>query len=263
MFRNVMLKMLAYASVFPQQISSIQEVHKFLAKLAPLDCKIPLVRVGPDADGGYLLPVDLDGLKAVFSPGVGSESGFELYFGNRDIDVFILDASVDMPAVASARFHFTKKFLGTIADKQTETLDGWVSVNTLAQSDLLLQMDIEGSEWEVLLATPLSTIAKFRIITIEFHNLHHIWSKPFLSMAKAVATKLLTNHVPVHLHINNCCGALHFNGVDIPRCVEMTFLARDRVPDLKMIKRAELPHVLDRDCVSENKPVAIPPYWAL
>ncbi|GAA8118001.1 hypothetical protein HpBT107_13970 [Helicobacter pylori] len=36
-----------------------------------------MVRWGAKHDGGYLIPNDFEGIKALFSPGVGGESAFE------------------------------------------------------------------------------------------------------------------------------------------------------------------------------------------
>ena len=52
-------------------------LHALLQALRPLDPGIELIRIGPDSDGGYLVPDDLDGIRHAFSPGVSTESGFE------------------------------------------------------------------------------------------------------------------------------------------------------------------------------------------
>ena len=60
-------------------------------------------------------------------------------------------------------------------DKGT-TLEGWIDRNTpnSRQMTLLLQMDIEGAEFCVLLSTPTETLKRFRIMIIEFHLFHKI-----------------------------------------------------------------------------------------
>ena len=65
-------------------------------------------RLGPDGDGGYLVPDDLAGIEYTFSPGVSTESGFEAALAARGQRVFLADYSVDGPAEANANFAFEK-----------------------------------------------------------------------------------------------------------------------------------------------------------
>ena len=50
-----------------------------LQLLKPVRSSYPLVRIGGDQDGAYLLPNDLKGIEACFSPGVSYKKSFELY----------------------------------------------------------------------------------------------------------------------------------------------------------------------------------------
>ena len=52
------------------------EVVEVFELLKPKASKTPLIRIGGDIDGSYLVPDDLDGITACFSPGVG-EGGEE------------------------------------------------------------------------------------------------------------------------------------------------------------------------------------------
>lgn len=45
--------------------------------LRPVPCPYPLVRIGGDSDGAYLIPDDLDGITNCFSPGVNNYKSFE------------------------------------------------------------------------------------------------------------------------------------------------------------------------------------------
>lgn len=54
------------------------EMGKFLQKLRATSSQADLIRVGGPVDGGYWIPDDLEGIQAVFSPGVGNLSEFEL-----------------------------------------------------------------------------------------------------------------------------------------------------------------------------------------
>jgi hypothetical protein len=39
------------------------EVLELIRRLRPRSCSVPLMRVGGNADGGYLIPDDLDGIE--------------------------------------------------------------------------------------------------------------------------------------------------------------------------------------------------------
>nr|WP_120892550.1 hypothetical protein [Helicobacter pylori] len=53
------------------------KIESFIKSLHPIKTEHELVRLGAKYDGGYLVPNDFKGIKALFSPGVGNESAFE------------------------------------------------------------------------------------------------------------------------------------------------------------------------------------------
>ena len=232
-----------------------------LQALRPLDPGIELIRIGPDRDGGYLVPDDLDGIHHAFSPGVANESGFEAELAGRGMQVFMADYSVDGPAVQNSRFVFDKRFVGCVTDDRYMTLDDWHAAKLGADSgaEMLLQMDIEGAEYETLLAASSRLLGRFRIMVIEFHWLPQLWNDPFFALASRAFAKLLTTHAVVHIHPNNCCGSITSAGIEIPRIAEFTLLRRDRLRSTAY--RTTFPHPLDRSNVGKKKPLQLAPCW--
>jgi len=53
------------------------QILQFVENLRPVDSGHGLVRLGGANDGGYLIPNDLQGITACFSPGVSETSAFE------------------------------------------------------------------------------------------------------------------------------------------------------------------------------------------
>lgn len=206
----------------------------------------PLIRVGPDGDGGYLVPDDLADLTACFSPGVSDVSGFEADCARRGMDVFMMDATVDGPAEVNERFRFQKNMLGACNDDLFRTLPTWIDQSGVSsEGDLMLQMDIEGFEYETLIATPEEVLERFRIVVVEMHSLEQLWNAHFFRFASAAITKLLRSHACVHIHPNNATPMHRYRGVDIPPVAEFTFLRRDRFIEAQ--PAGDFPHPLDRD----------------
>ena len=81
------------------------------------------------------------------SRGVAEQSGFEADLAARGIHVFKADFSVDEPAQSNARFFFTKKYVGCLSDGR------YIDAGRVEeQHHRLLQMDIEGAEFETLMS---------------------------------------------------------------------------------------------------------------
>ena len=236
------------------------DIRALIRKLHPVrGTQQGLIRLGPDGDGGYLVPDDLTGIEACFSPGVANISGFEKDCAERGMQVFLADKSVTDSAETHPLFTFTPKFVGAITDEHFMTLDDWVnrSLQT-TQSDLLLQMDIEEAEYETILSISPELMTRFRIRVIEFHRLEEFWNLSFFKIASHVFEKILQTHSCVHLHPNNCCGSIEKDGLDMPRVMEFTFLRKDHINDYSYVKT--FPHSLDQD--NRPKPtLKLPQCW--
>ena len=245
---------------FPTPRTRTNALLDLIQSLVPKKTKAPLVRVGPKGDGGYLVPDDLQGVYALFSPGVSTISGFEKDCASMGLKVYMADKSVDRPAAVHPNFVFTKKYIGCVDDEDFMTLDSWITTSLPEDcpSDLILQMDIEGAEYESIISIPNSQLCRFRIIVVEFHSLDQLWSKPFFDLASRAFAKLLQSHSCVHIHPNNCCGYLVFDGIGIPRVAEFTFLRNDR--GILPGRVESLPHPLDVDNTS-NPTLDLHPVW--
>ena len=129
-----------------------ESVVSLINKLHPYSIDKELIRLGPNGDGGYLVPDDLVGIEACFSPGVDQISEFEADCLKRGMQIFLADKSVDKPKLdlASDKYNFLKKHIGITNNEDFITMDEWVKSGRLDEkSDLLLQMDIEGGELDL------------------------------------------------------------------------------------------------------------------
>lgn len=235
------------------------EVMQFIKRLRPYATEHSLIRIGPNYDGGYLLPDDLTGIQSCYSPGVGGSSSFELDLAQRGIRSFMADASVNGPATSHPLFSFEKKFLGAENSGDYTTLASWIERHTPSDQNLILQMDIEGGEYHVIDSTPEEVFSKFRIMNIEFHHLQLLWDRKSLDNLNIFFDKLLKNFTVVHLHPNNYERGYVKDGITIPPVLEITFLRNDRI---KQKSPAQVfPHPLDFNNGTQVAPFPLPLEW--
>ncbi len=241
------------------KLTAENDLKTLIQKLRPVTTDFNLIRLGPDGDGGYLVPNDLEGIEACFSPGVGPSSGFEKSCSQLGMKVFLADKSVDGPASLDDNFSFEKTYIGGILSEDFLTLDKWIKQSNVgSKSDFLLQMDIEGYEYESLYNASYELMNRFRIIVIEFHNLHLLFSKPYFAQVSNVFEKILQSHYCVHIHPNNCCYTAKKGDIEIPTAMEFTFIRKDRV--LHKSYSRIFPHPLDFDTTKE-KSLVLPKCW--
>ena len=249
---------LEYKGYAIQKLRDKAEVVQLIEKLHPLQSQAPLIRLGPAADGGYLLPDDLDGIEAVFSPGVDQSSVFEQDCSNLGMAVHLADASVSGPADEIAGpWSFEKKFLGLADEADFINFDQWVHRRSPGTADLLLQMDIEGAEYDVIRSMSNHVLNRFRHMVIEFHDLHSLWQ--MRSQDKfATFEKILRTHSPVHIHANNCCPVKSVKGIDIPQVIEITFTRTNLTTDHFI---STLNHDLDYPNVKNKPDIILSEIW--
>ena len=160
---------------------------------------------------------------------------------------------------AAGLFIFLKKFIGSKIDGDFTTMDNWVKSSVAVDnSNLLLQIDIEGYEYETFLSCSNELLNRFRIIVAEFHNLEQLWNRPFFQIASGVFEKILQTHTCVHIHPNNYYPIFKKYGLDIPPLAEFTFLRNDRVVD--PVPATKFPNPLDCDN-ADNVSQRLPTCW--
>lgn len=245
---------------FGSERTPIARVRRVLARLWPQDPGIPLIRIGRDFDGGYLVPDDLAGIAACFSPGVDVHATFEQELARRGMACHLADPSVPGPPPGCEGMSFERRFLGSYDSDTHTTLAAWVGRHAADHAgDLLLQMDIEGAEFDVMPNVDPALLRRFRILVIEFHKLDWI-AQPFVcTRMEECFAKLAIDFVPVHLHPNNASPARPVGPLRVPRAVEVTYLRRDRCTD--PVSEARLPHPLDRDNVPVRPPIVLSSDW--
>jgi len=230
-------------------------VDQFLTKIKIIDSGHKLIRIGADSDGGYLIPDILDQIEYCFSPGVGNMSSFEDHLSRFKIYSFLADGTVNY----NGKHNFIKKNLNSFNDENNITLETWVNdkIKDKSNDKLLLQMDIEGSEIEVLYNSDINFLERFKCIIIEFHHFDKIIDSLGLKIYSDIFDKILKTHYICHIHPNNYGGSTFINGNEIPNVLEITFVNKKIAKCAKKIEY-NLPHKFDRDCDQNIKPLECP-----
>ncbi|UKN01568.1 FkbM family methyltransferase [Paracrocinitomix mangrovi] len=260
--KNIIKGQLAKNNLSIELNTHKEQIQELIKKLYPHKTQFQLIRMGPNGDGGYLVPDDLENIKACFSPGVSAISDFEMDCYKKGMQIYMADKSVDKVNLnlPENEYGFIKKFIGCTNNEDFITIDNWVQqeLPNDNESDLLLQMDIEGGEYDTLINASDKLMNRFRIMVIEFHTLEKLWNPDFFHFAKLVFDKILQTHVCVHNHPNNCCGIESKNGIEIPRFTEFTFLRKDRITNSTF--ETTFPHELDFDNTKKEH-IALPKDW--
>lgn len=221
-----------------------------ISRLRPKDVGGGLFRLGGNRDGAYLLPKqDLVEIDGCISPGVGHSITFEKdlneLLGTKTV---LVDPGGEEISSQLPNSTHIKKFLSgrNIGDSSFLTLEDVTDEHFPEAKNLLLQMDIEGSEYGVLLSANKQLLSRFLIIIIEFHDINR-WKKStlFETFYKPSIQNLLTSHSPVHLHPNSYCGSFRLKGTRLPQVFELTLIRNDS-PNL-CDYFSHLPNELDID----------------
>jgi len=246
--------------IFVDPMASTSRIKALAQSLSPRRSNFELIRLGAPTDGGYLVPADLKNLRACFSPGVDTFATFETDLLKHGIGSHLADYSVEKAPDGLAALSFTKKFVGANTIGHNISLHDWVDQfeSDSRDNELLLQMDVEGAEYETLLSCPSATLNKFRIMVIEFHSVESWGHENFLNIAEATFIKLLHTHFVVHCHPNNAMGLVDMNGLAAPRIFELTLLSRSRSAPGDI---ASTPHSLDFPNVTNMPPLDWSECW--
>jgi hypothetical protein len=256
---------------FTDKREAKKKILNFIKRFRDKYVSLDLIRVGGVkkkwegggvGDGGYLIPNNLNEIKYCFSAGVGETSDFELELSEKyNIKSFIADASVNGPSVLNKNFIFLPKFIGARTYENYITLSDWMLQSIAQEKNLILQMDIEGAEYEVLSFETIETLSRFSSITVEFHGLHKLFERSFFHMFSSIFEKIYCNFSICHVHPNNAGGIFCLDEIEIPRLIEVTFIRNDLVQGLIKSGPVVLPHQLDRKNVDSQKDIKMPDLW--
>lgn len=201
----------------------LERANKLLMLFDPKPTDLSMLqRFGSRNDGGYLLLDDLSQNDFLISMGVADDVNFEKEAIEKIAGVDLYDNSIsELPGeIKNSRF-FAERIGGSGGTSLRKSIE-----RVEPTFNLLLKMDIEGSEWETLDTATSLELGRFRQMVVEFHNFKDIENDEFFNRARRVLEKIDMTHFVMNSHPNNHGGVVLVENLLLPNVVEITFLAR-------------------------------------
>jgi hypothetical protein len=164
-----------------------------------------LKRYGGTHDGGYLLCENLlSGVRAAYSYGIGDEDEWGCQVSRRlGLSVHQYDCfTPTRPSCKGGRFVFHDECVAarqeTRDSRRFDTFAAQIAANGDAAKRLLMKIDVDGAEWESLLAAPDDLLDRIEQMPMELH-VYRTFQPGFVELIRRLKTKF---HL-VSLHFNN------------------------------------------------------------
>lgn len=202
------------------------------------------VRVGRNADGGYVQVNDFSAVAAAFSFGISNEASWDLQIAQRNIPVQQFDHTVKRSPNDHPLIKFHKMRVAASDGDGTICLDTVIERFLPTSQRTILKIDVEGDEWPIFAAASPAALARFSQIACEFHGFKDLKKSEVYVQFLQTITKLKALFEVVHVHGNNFRDFLSFQNVVFPSVLEITFANRN---DYRFTESHEIfPTALDR-----------------
>ena len=191
---------------FVREARGLRLRETILAELQPVTLKnCTLKRFGSTNDGGYLICENLvEPIDAAYSYGVGANDDWGCEVSRRyHVPIHEYDCFDPARPLCSGALVFHDECVGdrtgSTASRFFDTLENQIRKNGRAPDSgqrVIIKMDIEGAEWDALLATSDELLASIPQISMEMHG----YDDPKIV---EVLRKLKRHFYLVNLHFNN------------------------------------------------------------
>ncbi|MDY5184437.1 FkbM family methyltransferase, partial [Helicobacter trogontum] len=168
--------------------------------------------------------------KAV-SLGISDFSPWDLEMANMGYQVLQYDASIKKAPDTHKNMIFHRKFVGAMRDHQTITFEDIIQQYSFDEkAHNILQMDIEGAEWEIFEKLDFNILEKyFSQIILEFHDCD---PRSSLQTERHVAILEKFHHAfhPIHLHYNPNGYNFYVKDRFMSSLLEVSYARKDLLP---------------------------------
>jgi hypothetical protein len=219
----------------------LRDANSILALLQPVVIsELALKRFGSVNDGGYVIVNDLDHHDYLVSFGIGNDMNFEAQVVEKIAGAHLYDDSISLlPTPIQKTVFFPERIDFVQGLSLTHVLSRLINVY-----DLILKIDIEGSEWDIFDMATSDELIKFRQIVVEFHWLEGIVESNFRLKVLRVLKKIGMTHYVINSHPNNWSDVLFIENVFIPNVIEVTFFRRNENYEVKQRSKIDLENAL-------------------
>ena len=218
----------------PPRTEADQACLELARALRPVTIASPLVRIGGDADGGYVM-AEIGSATTAISIGVGHDVSWDRAMAERGCIVHMFDPTVAGPPVPVPNGVFHPIGLGSSKETAAGNSLDLRPLTELAHlaaptnEALVLKIDAEGAEWECLTDEP--DLSRFEQIVIELHALSGLNAPSRAASMLAAMCHLTASHTPIHLHGNNDADCVDFGAFWLPDVREVSLVRNDLAGD--------------------------------
>ena len=186
----------------PAQRKVREQLRDELKPVALKNCTIQ--RFGSANDGGYLMCANLiTGVQSAYSYGIDTEDNWGCAIAKQfGVVIHQYDCFTPYrPTCDGGKFDYHDECVGPKAEqrdgKPFDTIEHQLEKNgDKDKQHLLVKIDIEGAEWDSLLATPDDVLDRIDQLPMEMHGINE---EKFVQVVR----KLKQHFYPVSLHFNN------------------------------------------------------------
>jgi hypothetical protein len=201
----------------------LKRVEQVLNLIQPQATDLALAhRFGSRNDGGYVLINDLTNSDFLISMGIANDVNFEIDLSRLISACHLYDDSIERLPMYVENSVFFKERIGGYGN--TSIVDTINKVDP--KLDLLLKIDIEGSEWEALDNLEPKELDKFRQIVVEYHWLEKLLNDADYPKIVAVLEKMNRSHFVLNAHPNNNGDVFHIENMLLPSVIEVSYLRK-------------------------------------
>ena len=192
------------------------------------------VRLGSEFDGGYITiepetRQEKDGI--AYSFGISTYDPWSLEMVERGYNVFQYDGTIENGPYNHPMIHFFKYMItgSSRLKKNEKNIRQILKDNNHYDKNIMVNIDIEGGEWDLFESITNEEIMHFEQIIVEFHGF--LPSDDKITKKMEILKKINETHQCIHIHANNgACpnlATILLGFRQFPFLIEATYLRKD------------------------------------
>ena len=213
--------------------NEIKLIVDVFGELIVYDVDICKIRLGNKNNRGFLiLNYNLNEIKVMYSYGLDNELMFESMFAKRYKSLIRLYDNNLEKIPYNNNFRYRKECINSDKNSDKHLIESHVMKNKDLDKRKLLKINVEGAEYETILAMKLNILESFEQIIITVYN-----TNENLKDLRNLLEKLNKVFYIFHIHANNVKKDSLVNQYSLPKVLEICWVRKDLVKDAYFDKR--------------------------